>query len=481
MRGTMAPKRICVKYLSVGCRMVECPPHMSGREEAFVASLDARVDQILEACSRCGRCVEVCPTAGPAGIDTGDPASIVSEVLDILRGQGQPGSRGARWAETCTGSGKCIRACDDGVNPRFMLAMTRVKLNERKAESERHATGQKAFHTMTQGVRVLSRLQLPLAFVSDVTRSGQAEPPSRADVVMYLGCNVLKTPHIALLCLDVLDRIGTSYKVLGGPANCCGVIQFRAGDTKTAARIGGNTVAGFAGTGIPRVLTWCPTCNIQLGEIVMPSTNPVFALEHVVPYIADRLDRLTPHLVRPVRKRVALHEHPGVAGVTEGVLKILGAIPGLELVDLAHPRVGYMCNSLAPVADYKRELHARELAAAETAGVDCLVGIYHACHRELCAHERDYPFRIVNFLELVGESMGVERQDLFKQWKVMQDVDRVLAEVARDAATAGLDAEALRQVMVAAITGEQPLPLGRRTADVRRAVDQPRSGGFFSE
>jgi heterodisulfide reductase subunit D len=453
---------------------------MSGPEAAFLASLDTRVAEILEHCSRCGRCVEVCPTAGPAGVDTRDPGAVVDEVLDILRGQGQPGSRGARWAETCTGSGKCITACEDGVNPRFMLAMTRVKLNERKAESERQATGQKAFHTMSEGVKVLSRLQLPQAFVSDVTRSAHAGPSAPAEVVMYLGCNVLKTPHIALLCLDVLDRIGTSYKVLGGPANCCGVIQFRAGDTKNAARIGGNTVAGFATTGAPRVLTWCPTCNIQLGEIMMPSTSPSFDLQHVVPYIADRLDRLAPHLARPVRKRVALHEHPGVAGVTEGVLKILGAIPGLELVELGQPRVGYMCNSLAPVADYKRELHARELAAAEAAGVDCLVGIYHACHRELCAHERDYPFRIVNFLELVGESMGVERQDLFKQWKIMQDVDRVLAEVANDAAASGLDAEAVRQVLLTAVTGEQPLPLGQRAAGPQRATGGP-SSSFFSE
>jgi len=452
---------------------------VSEREAAFVASLDARVAQILEACSRCGRCVEVCPTAGPAGIDTADPASIVAEVLDVLRGRGRPDGRGARWAETCTGSGRCIGACEDGVNPRFMLAMARVRLNERTAESERQATGQKAFHAMSQGVRVLSRLQLPAAFVGDATRSARAAPRAPADVVMYLGCNVLKTPHIAMLCLDVLDRIGTRYTVLGGPANCCGVIQFRAGDTRTAGRVGGNTVAGFAGTGIPRVLTWCPTCNIQLGEIVMPSTNPGFALEHVVPYIADRLDRLRPHLVHPVPRRVALHEHPGVAGVTEGVVKILGAIPGLELVDLGQPRVGYMCNSLAPVADYKRALHARELGAAEAAGVDGLVGIYHACHRELCAHERDYPFRIVNFLELVGEAMGVERRDLFKQWKVMQDVDRVLAEVAADAAAAGLDAEAVRAVMVASITGEQPLPLGQRRPGP--AAADPAGRSFFPE
>ncbi|MGH7308583.1 MAG: 4Fe-4S binding protein, partial [Candidatus Rokuibacteriota bacterium] len=175
---------------------------MSQREAAFVASLEARVAQILDTCSRCGRCVEVCPTAGPAGVDVRDPGAVVAEVLDILRGDGAPGSRGARWAETCTGSGRCLTACDDGVNPRFMLAMTRVTLNERKAESERQATGEKAFRTMSEGVRVLSRLQLPLAFVSGVTRSAHAEAPKPADVVMYLGCNVLKTPHIALLCLD---------------------------------------------------------------------------------------------------------------------------------------------------------------------------------------------------------------------------------------------------------------------------------------
>jgi heterodisulfide reductase subunit D len=433
----------------------------SDRERGFIQSLEGRAQDILDRCSTCGRCVEVCPTAEPAGVDRRDPRAVVAHVLDILRGGGDPTSAGARWAETCTGSGLCRQACDDGVNPRFMLALTRLRLNERRGLEERRGAGQRAFQTMSHGVKVLSRLQLPRDFVGRVTRPARADGgDERPDVVMYLGCNVLKTPHIALLCLDVLDRLGTRYVVSGGPANCCGVIQFRAGDPATSARVGGGTVAGFAALGAPRVLTWCPTCNIQLGEIVMPATNPGFALEHVVPFIADRLDLLRPHLIRPVDRRVALHEHPGVSGVTEGVLKILGAIPGLTVVDLAQPRVGYMCNSLAPVAAYKRTLHAQELAAAEAAGVDSLVGIYHACHRELCAHEGTMPFRIVNFLELVGEAMGVERRDLFKQWKIMQDVDRVLAEVGDHVEREALDPDVVRDVMLTAILGEQPLPVG---------------------
>jgi heterodisulfide reductase subunit D len=439
---------------------------MPPAEAAFLDGLDARVRDILQQCSACGRCVEVCPTAGPGGVDRTDPIAVVRDVLALLRGAGDPSSAGARWAETCTGSGRCIEACGDGVNPRFMLAMTRLALNGTKTEAERHAAGQKAFHTMSQGVRVLSRLQLPADLVARVTRSAHASAGPAPDVVLYLGCNVMKTPHIALLCMDVLDRIGARYAVFGGPANCCGVLQFRAGDIKTAGQVSGNTVAGFAATGAAKVLTWCPTCNIQLGEVVMPTTREApFALDHVIPYIAQRIETLRPHFVRRVDRRVALHEHPGVGGVTEGALTILRAIPGLTVVDLAQPRVGYMCNSLAPVPAYKRTLHAQELDAAAAAGVDALVGIYHACHRELCAHETSYPFRVVNFLELVGEAMGVDRPDLFKQWKMMQDVDRVLAETSAQVEAAGLDLERVREVMVTAILGEQPLPLGRSFAE----------------
>ena len=446
---------------------------MTDHGEAFVASIDARVSDILDRCTRCAKCVEVCPTAAPAGIDTSEPAAIVGDVLDILRGGGDPASRGARWANACTGSGRCLSACDDGINPRFMLAATRLRLNQRRQAKDQRSTGRAGFKKMSTAVKVLSRLQLPTDVLAALTRAAGTVAEPAPDIVMYLGCNVLKTPHIALLCLEVLARLGARYRVFAGPAHCCGVIQYRAGDTKTSGRIGGNTVAGFAGTGAARVLTWCPTCNIQLGEIVMPSTDANFSLEHVVPYIAARIEQLRPHFIHPVNKRVALHEHPGVAGVTEGAIKILTAIPGLELVDLEQPRVGYMCNSLAPVPAYKRELHARELAAAAAAGVDYLVGIYHACHRELCAHEATSPFKIVNFLELVGAAMGIEKSDLFKQWKMMQDVDRVVAEVAAQAMTAGLDLEQVREVLVFHMLGEQPLPVGFRDRPVSEPEAQP--------
>ncbi len=52
---------------------------------------------------------------------------MVGGVLDLLRGgAGSPESE--RWAKVCSGSGNCIPACPEGVNPRFMLALTRVAM-----------------------------------------------------------------------------------------------------------------------------------------------------------------------------------------------------------------------------------------------------------------------------------------------------------------------------------------------------------------
>jgi hypothetical protein len=79
--------------------------------------------------------------------------------------------------------------------------------------------------------------------------------------------------------------------------------------------------------------------------------------------------------------------------------------------------------------------------------------------------------------------MSVEKPDLFKQWKMMQDIDRILAEVAAHAAAAGLDLESAREVLLANMLGEQPLPIDFRgksppepkAAPVRVIAESPRT------
>lgn len=308
-------------------------------DTAFEQALEARTREVLENCTACGRCVEVCPMPGPAGI-AGSPQAIAGGVLALLRGETHP-EASARWAAVCSGSGHCIPACPEGVNPRFMLALARLA-------PARRQDGFARFGAMTSGVRVLSRLQLPPELLARFRPEDDADEEA-PDVVFYTGCNLLKTPHIALLAFDIMEAMGLRYRVMGGPSHCCGVLQFRAGDLATSGRIAYRTVDRLAGAG-GHVLTWCPTCQVQLGEVVIPGrpAEQQLDLTPFVLFLHERLDALRPLLRFPVRKRVGLHEHPGVAGVGAAAEALLRAIPGLDFVDLAQPRVGYMCNTLNP-------------------------------------------------------------------------------------------------------------------------------------
>ena len=391
----------------------------------------------------------------PAGLDTSDPQALTAGILTLLRGGTH--DQAARWAEVCSGSGHCIPACAYGVNPRLMLALARVATLETATPADRRQTGFSRFGAMTKGVRVLSRLQLPPDTLVRFRSDGDDTP--LPEVVFYTGCNVLKTPHIALLALDIMDAMGIRYRVMGGPSACCGVLQFGAGDLSTSGRVAYRTIDRLA-EAAPRALSWCPTCQVQLTEIAAP-TRPDQPLDMApfVRFLAERLDTLRPLLKHRVEKRVGLHEHPGNPGVPEAAQAILRAIPGLTFVDLEQPRVGYMCNKLTPLPAFKQDTHRNQLQAAADAGVSTLAGIYHACHRELCSHQRDWPFEVVNFLELVGESMGLHRPDLFKRLKIMQDVDQILLDAAPLIATNGLDLDEAREVVLRDMLGEQPLPL----------------------
>jgi heterodisulfide reductase subunit D len=433
---------------------------------SFETALSGRVDLMLDACTRCGKCVEVCPSVRPAGIADASPKDIISGVLDILRtGRGHEASR--KWAASCMLSGDCIKACDYGVNPRFLLAMARVAMA--KAENElpqRRRQGVEKFRDLGRDVTVLSRLQLDGEVLERLGQKSASlsKPGELPDFVFYTGCNVLKTPHIALLALDIMDVLGVTYRVMGGPTHCCGVMQLRAGDVEMSGRMASSTTEKLSQTKSGQVISWCPSCYVQFTETTLPTIerqrgSRPFEMTPFMRFLTDRLDQLTPHLRRRVEMRVALHKHPGVAGIMEAAARVLRAVPGVEIVDLEQPAVGLQSVNLGVLPAFKRELQLNELQAACDAGVDALVAVYHSDHRELCAHERDWPFRIINILEIVGESMGLRQDDRFKQLKIMQDADQIVAECRDLIAQHAIDAKMARDVVVKAMLGDQPLPL----------------------
>jgi heterodisulfide reductase subunit D len=426
---------------------------------SFTDVLKAQTDHILDACTRCGKCAEACPMTEPAGIDTSDAPALVSGVLDLLRGgDGTPGAQ--RWATVCSNSGKCIPVCDYGVNPRLMVNLARIAVKGKQGEAEVRKAGNAYFNNMSRGTRVISRLQLApdvLARLSPPLKPA-GEYEGTPDLVFYTGCNVIKTPHIALLVLDVLDALNVSYEVMGGNATCCGIQQFKQGDAKTAGRVGYNTIERLSRAGASKVVAWCPSCQIQIGEVALPAYaesygSAPFDIAPIAEFFLERLEDLQALFVHPVRKRVALQERSALPKVMAAVKAVLRAIPELEVVELDVPIMSTQSVHLNVLPQFKKDLQQREFAAALEAGVTTFASVFHGCHRDLVHYQNDVSFELLNFMELIGEAMGIHIPDVYKRLALMGDVDAILADTADTIAAHGMDIDMVRGVVAADMFG----------------------------
>jgi hypothetical protein len=129
--------------------------------------------------------------------------------------------------------------------------------------SERTQTPQ-LFRKMSRAIRLMAGMQLLPAEFARVLN-----PPRRtqASIVFYLGCNALRTPHLLFNAMYVLDALGTDYEVVGGPGSCCGIVQSKwEGELGRGERMINATLTRFEGLSPEKVLSWCPSCNLHIGE-----------------------------------------------------------------------------------------------------------------------------------------------------------------------------------------------------------------------
>lgn len=404
--------------------------------------LEERRREFTERCTACGECFAACPVATWAGLGENLAEPVTAGVRDLLGG-GERRDEAIRWAASCTLCGMCVPRCPERLDPRTMLHLAKAEVGLEGA------TAQGLFKFMSQGIRLLAHLQLDDAEVRRLT-SPFGWGMSQAEAVLYYGCNVLRTPDILLTAIDVLYRLGVRFGVLGGPANCCGIVHYRyGGDVARAEKIEQSTYERMAGFSPQRVLLWCSNCEMQFLETGFRSRwNPPFALEHYAKYLADRIEDLKPLLVNPVAKRAVIHRHGGGVDPGRYVRRILEAIPALELLDVPVPEAewGYGCGvgSLGLVPAAQRAAHDAFLGAARRAGAELVVTLTHDGQMVLCEEEARHPFQVRNFVSVVGEAMGIRREDLYKRYTLAGSADAVVGAAGKQMERNRLDPDLVR-------------------------------------
>jgi Fe-S oxidoreductase len=397
----------------------------------LLATFDSLADDAMARCTTCGRCAEVCPTARENRLDTSDPRSLVRNLMTLTRdGAAQGAARD--WVMGCDGSGQCSAACPEGINVRQWVAIAKTRAQQAaRPQDARKDEAARRFRTMSHAVRLLASMQMPSEALSRIMAPVERR---QADVLFYTGCNVLKTAHIVFNVMDIMEALGIAADVVGGPSHCCGVYQLNAGDTDTYDKVGGRTFRRFQDSGASRVVTWCPTCTKNFDEIEVDRAAPAFDLNHVSVFLAEHLDEMKARFSDMPPQRAVLHEHQGIAGTLGAIRAMLGAVPNLTLIDLPQDSgFSYACGGTAArYAERERAIHDAIAEGAASAEADLLVTMYHSCHRALAGAESRYPFRVVNFTDVIAEALGRGRRtDFYKLYKSGGEMQEAVA-AARD-------------------------------------------------
>ncbi|WP_375788597.1 heterodisulfide reductase-related iron-sulfur binding cluster [Bradyrhizobium sp. Pha-3] len=396
------------------------------------------------------------------GLSEADPKHVLGGIVDLIRG-GEGNEAAQRWAGACSSSGYCREACDYGVDPLFLVKMANYKNVRRRDGDAVRKNAAASFRRVAKSLRIISRLQLDR---SEVARLQPEFKPAtngdEPDIAFYIGCNVGKTPHIVLLCVEILQAMGFSCEIIGGSSACCGINQFRAGDGETAGRAGMAALSQIEAKQATTNLTWCPSCQSQFEHIILPAHQLMTGRDDLdmtpfYVFLERHLDRLKPLMKHDMSKRVAINERPGRPDVVHSVERLLSEISGVELVHLDVPRAGLMSTYLTVTPKFKESLRVTEFEAAARAGVTTLATIFHGCQRELCKFENGVSFEIVNAVEIIGESIGIRVEDTYKKLALAASVEDALESCAPLLAEHGLNADEARSALLADMLGSRPL------------------------
>jgi len=325
----------------------------------------------IEACVHCGFCLPACPTYAVLGEEMDSPRGRIFLMKEVLEGS-LPLDDATPYVDRCLGCVACETACPSGVEYGELLTSFRAHAEPRRVRS----LGDRLLRAMVlgtlpyprrlrQALRVARRLRwlapalprrvramlelapgrLPDAGPQVPEAVVPAVGPRRARVAVLVGCaQRVLAPEIHAATVRVLARNGV--EVVVPPAQgCCGALSLHAGAERQAARFAARTLDVFA-RDVDAVITDAAGCGSGMKEYALllrgsEREDDARRFAGLVQDIASFLDELG--IIAPAGfdkpLRVAYHDACHLLHaqrVREAPRRLLGAIPGVELLEPAN-------------------------------------------------------------------------------------------------------------------------------------------------
>jgi heterodisulfide reductase subunit D len=388
-------------------------------------------------CVRCGLCLSVCPGYRESLNETDSPRARVALVRAVKEGLlDTPTDEYAAAFFRCLLCGACTFVCPSGVAVDRILELTRGELAdlgllpEVLSDLDNRIAQYRNLSAEENEGRLIWADNLP----TPPTGLGK----ERAEVAYFVGCVSSFFPRsykVPQSLVQIFDRAGVDYALLGGTEWCCGYPMFINGELERARELIHHNVEAMQAMGVKKVVTTCPSCfhfwkhSYPAALAPPPSSPPTLRrgsgqafggeegrleVQHATEFLADLLEtgRLK---LRELRENVTYHDPCDLGrkgGVTEAPRRVLAQIPGLRLVEMAENRDSSHCcggggnlESFAP--EVSKAVARNRIRQAVEIGAGTLVSACQQCERTLtnAARAERVRIRVKDITELVLEAI----------------------------------------------------------------------------
>jgi Fe-S oxidoreductase/nitrate reductase gamma subunit len=314
----------------------------------------------MDACTRCGRCLEHCPPAQSgkplAPKKNWDSIRAHMEEKEALLRKGKSEEAESKaligdvisedviWA--CTNCLACAMVC-----PVFIPCVDKLLEMRRYLvlmESRFPQEVQLVFRNMENNSNPWGvGLGLRADWAKGLELKTMAED-SEVDFLFWVGCAGSfddRNKKVATSLVKILKASGAKFSILGTQEGCCGDSARRIGNEYLYQTLVQANIEVLKNYGVKKILTMCPHCfNTLKNEY--PQFGGNYDVIHYTQFVADALGSGKLKLTRPVDKVVAYHDscYLGRANdIYEEPRRVLRAIPGLRLVEMERNRVRSFC------------------------------------------------------------------------------------------------------------------------------------------
>ncbi len=323
--------------------------------------LQAYYDEALR-CVRCGLCQAVCPVYAVEQSEASVARGKVQLARALLEGRLEPSPAVRERLFLCLNCGACTANCPSGVNVAKLMLATRAQLLRdvgrpaveglllRQVLANPRSLGlagaglalyrRSGLRWLAHYVDALVTLPAGLAKAEAMLpsrsrsrpRVGPAPERPRYRVAYFAGCvTSVLYPDLAQSVVAVLRQEGCQV-VLPRGLGCCGTPHRAYGDAAAAQKLADRNTRALNEASVEAVVTDCATCGAGLKEY-SGLRVPVYDVSQ---FLVEEAGLVAPR--RPLAVRVTYHDPCHLArgqGVREAPRRLLRAIPGLDLVEMA--------------------------------------------------------------------------------------------------------------------------------------------------